>query len=576
MYDNIKDLPQAEQILPGDFLIVEKPNETAKLNFSDFVIGPSNTSFYKSLVTDILAVSSLTNKFFPVSSYITQELNSINQRLTALELFYSLENFYSKNGIVYLSPNLTTGQFAINSESAEIPVLDKSNVNLQYEGVANAVVNSLLQINLNGYTSLDYYYYVQKDNNSNTYFLTISSNGKYLDLYRYFSYSALAVKQSYVFDVLQGGDTAPILGPTPTPTPTTTPFNPPVGATPTQTPTPTPTQTPTLTPTQTPTPTPTQTPTLTPTPTFVPPTPTPTLTPTPTPTLTPTPTPVNAFISAIGGNLIEDATINGVKYRIHTFNTVGPQVFEVINLSNSVSGHVNTIVDILVVGGGGGGGGGWEDTNGTDYAGGGGGAGGFYNGSFVPTRTGAFNVYVAPGGNGGVGYRSTSTNLTTRGGYGGESVIDGVVYAPGGEGGKRGVANDNSGGASGGYILQSYIGDPNATFGGKFIGEPAAPSTPFGTGGGGAAGMGRRPTNSAFTATSPIAEGGFPEYSEITGERVFYGAGGKGGGHVSTQTANTPWPAQPINSGNGGQGGNPNNGGGAGGSGIIKIRYRIQ
>lgn len=57
---NLKDLPQLEQILPGNFIVVENTAGTNKLDFSDFVIGPSNTSFYTPLANNIVSLSSST------------------------------------------------------------------------------------------------------------------------------------------------------------------------------------------------------------------------------------------------------------------------------------------------------------------------------------------------------------------------------------------------------------------------------------------------------------------------------------------------------------------------------------
>ena len=54
---NIKDLPQLEQILPGNFLIVENPTGTNKLDFDDFVIGPRNTSFANQVFNDVTTLS---------------------------------------------------------------------------------------------------------------------------------------------------------------------------------------------------------------------------------------------------------------------------------------------------------------------------------------------------------------------------------------------------------------------------------------------------------------------------------------------------------------------------------------
>lgn len=97
---NIKDLPQLEQILPGNFLVVENFTGTNKLDFDDFVIGPRNTSFANQVFNDILSLSSysvaltasdmrqmsminsLSTTVTYISSYVTSSINSINLAIT--------------------------------------------------------------------------------------------------------------------------------------------------------------------------------------------------------------------------------------------------------------------------------------------------------------------------------------------------------------------------------------------------------------------------------------------------------------------------------------------------------------
>jgi hypothetical protein len=54
---NVKDLPQAQEVLPGDFIILEDNTGTKIVDFRNFVVGPRNTSFYNALVTNINTVS---------------------------------------------------------------------------------------------------------------------------------------------------------------------------------------------------------------------------------------------------------------------------------------------------------------------------------------------------------------------------------------------------------------------------------------------------------------------------------------------------------------------------------------
>lgn len=58
---SINQLPVTNQVTDGDFLIVQTPNATNRLDFSDFVIGLDNTTFKNTIetnTTDIEALSS--------------------------------------------------------------------------------------------------------------------------------------------------------------------------------------------------------------------------------------------------------------------------------------------------------------------------------------------------------------------------------------------------------------------------------------------------------------------------------------------------------------------------------------
>ena len=51
---SIDQLPVVSQIVNGDFIIVQSPNATSKLDFKNFVIGTDNTTF-KSAITPCLS-----------------------------------------------------------------------------------------------------------------------------------------------------------------------------------------------------------------------------------------------------------------------------------------------------------------------------------------------------------------------------------------------------------------------------------------------------------------------------------------------------------------------------------------
>jgi len=108
---NIKALPPVEQILPGNFLVVEDTVGTKKLNFNDFVIGPNNTSFYTPLDTRI---KTLSTSVFSLSSETISLSSSLNSLATyVLELSATLETAVAELSTMLTTPNV--GSFTLSS-----------------------------------------------------------------------------------------------------------------------------------------------------------------------------------------------------------------------------------------------------------------------------------------------------------------------------------------------------------------------------------------------------------------------------------------------------------------------------
>jgi hypothetical protein len=232
-------------------------------------------------------------------------------------------------------------------------------------------------------------------------------------------------------------------------------------------------------------------------------------------------------------------------------------------------------VEVLVVAGGGGGGHA-EESYGGD-GGGGGGAGGYvYSNSVAVVAGSNYTVTVGIGGNG-------STNLSSTGGNGSNSVFGAIVAYGGGGGGSDSQAGvgGGSGGGAGSQHNASYIGGSSTNGQGYKGGDTAADGTRWGAGGGGASAEG-----ASKTAGS---KGGDGKTNTISGSSVPYAGGGGGGGRYTDAGA-------AGGSGGGGAGGNPggpgadNTGGGGGGgravgtgqgnggnggSGIVIVRYEL-
>ena len=89
---NIKTLPRVEEIIDGNLLIVENEQGTNTLDFSNFVVGPNNVSFYSQIVslsTQNVSLSASTTQlvnshFDALSSSVSNSLTALNSRITSL------------------------------------------------------------------------------------------------------------------------------------------------------------------------------------------------------------------------------------------------------------------------------------------------------------------------------------------------------------------------------------------------------------------------------------------------------------------------------------------------------------
>lgn len=174
---NVKDLPSLEQILNGDFLIVENINGTNRLDFADFVIGPSNTSFYTSVANDIRSVSAknikLDTDIKSVSSTVAKEISTLNDSVTSTVELFSPNNLYFGAQKVLMA----SGDFENDVSFVDVGnTISKSNFNVEFEGFYSG---GTLQPDQGFNTKFNWWYERNQFNNSTVtvYISTDGNNG---------------------------------------------------------------------------------------------------------------------------------------------------------------------------------------------------------------------------------------------------------------------------------------------------------------------------------------------------------------------------------------------------------------
>ena len=86
---NIKDLPQLEEVIEGNYLIIEDNVGTNIIDFADFVVGPNNVSFYnivEALSTRSISMSSTFDSKFNILS--GDIIDSVDTKLDAFTSAY--------------------------------------------------------------------------------------------------------------------------------------------------------------------------------------------------------------------------------------------------------------------------------------------------------------------------------------------------------------------------------------------------------------------------------------------------------------------------------------------------------
>jgi hypothetical protein len=112
---NIKDLPQLEEVVEGNYLIIENEIGTNIIDFADFVVGPNNVSFYN-------VVQTLSTRSISMSATVDSKMTSLSSGLldTFNSKFNSVTANYPRFFAVYpntlnVPSGLSRGQVNFNS-----------------------------------------------------------------------------------------------------------------------------------------------------------------------------------------------------------------------------------------------------------------------------------------------------------------------------------------------------------------------------------------------------------------------------------------------------------------------------
>lgn len=141
---NVKNLPQIDQIISTDYLIVENYSGTNKLLFKDFVVGTTNTSFYTFLNTNLNTLSSTT---------VDQDLRIKSLSASGDDIISNLTNLQTKvdNIDSTVSSNKTLAKDSIDLLTSNLS-LTSNNLTIDLNNVKSQIdeINDTYPITFNG------------------------------------------------------------------------------------------------------------------------------------------------------------------------------------------------------------------------------------------------------------------------------------------------------------------------------------------------------------------------------------------------------------------------------------------
>lgn len=123
----IKELPRVEEVLSNNLLIIEDQQGTKSLEFSNFIVGPKNVSFYNPMVTNIRSLCTYCASLCStIERNISQSLQAVNTRFSEATgaLVVQFPDFEYQYGLIGIPPGLQLAETQFNSPYANINLSD--------------------------------------------------------------------------------------------------------------------------------------------------------------------------------------------------------------------------------------------------------------------------------------------------------------------------------------------------------------------------------------------------------------------------------------------------------------------
>lgn len=101
---NIYELNQIEEVIPGNYLIVQNENGTNIIDFQNFVVGPDNVSWYTNFTSSCAQLTTTVNSLCDTTEYLASDLDTkidfISANVVPVTTLIKIDTVGSNTGVI--------------------------------------------------------------------------------------------------------------------------------------------------------------------------------------------------------------------------------------------------------------------------------------------------------------------------------------------------------------------------------------------------------------------------------------------------------------------------------------------
>ena len=142
-YLNIKELPEINDVIAGDFMIIETSTGTSIIDYQNFLITLDNTTFGDQVIQNSTDILTLSSSFNTLSADLTADIVSLSATTARTNTFvvFSLANYNSTTSPVVLKSS-NVSNVALNTTTSAVTIEYYTNFTDTNYCITTGVTNS--------------------------------------------------------------------------------------------------------------------------------------------------------------------------------------------------------------------------------------------------------------------------------------------------------------------------------------------------------------------------------------------------------------------------------------------------